>query len=85
MIETSVSRIEVQGRGDNNSGEEGGKTAPLPTSEEMETMMMAVVIGGPKREVRGGGSGEGDEREDGGTEGRGEDGTTGGAPVMMTG
>lgn len=57
--------------------------APLPTSER-EMTMVVVVIGGPEREVRGG-SGEGYEREDGGIEGRGEDGTTGGAPVMMTG
>ena len=77
MTETNVSRIEVRER-EGGSGEEV-KTAPRPTSG-----MEMAVIGAPEREVRGE-SGEGDETEDGGREGRGEDGMTGGALVMMTG
>ena len=77
VTETNVSRIEVQER-EGGSGEEG-KMALRPTSE-----MERVVTGAPEREVRGE-SGEGDETEDGGREGRGEDGMTGGALMMMTG
>ena len=81
MTGISGSQIEVRGRG-GGSGEEEGKMAPHPTSER-ET----VGVGAPEimlREVRGE-SGEGEEREDGEIEGRGEDEMTGGAPAMRTG
>lgn len=74
MTEISDSQIEAQEL-EGGSGEEG-KMAPHLTS---------VRETGQEREVRGESGEEEEEGKDRETEGREEDGMTGGAPVMRTG